>query len=94
MAQLTIIEKINGSGEPLKYGQKILIDGEKLIGHNTKSLYIRKTLTNGTYKLSQRGNGAGGAGDLFDVSKEATHEVNQYLFERIKILSEKANAII
>ena len=95
MATLTIIEKINGSGEPIKYGQTININSEKLIGIDTKSLYIRTGFMQGTLFLSQKGNGSGGAGDICNLLKEdTTIEVNKKLFRRLVQYATKANAII
>lgn len=94
MTTLKFNEKINGNGEPVKIGQSILINGEKLIGHSTKSLYVRKGFKNGTLFLSQKGNGANGAGDICKVLEDAEIDVNANLFDRIKILAEKAEAII
>ena len=71
-----------------------LFDSEKLIGVATKSLYVRKGFKNGTLFLSQRGNGANGAGDICKINEDAEFEVNSKLFDRLTIYSEKANAII
>ena len=94
MATLTIIEKTNNAGEPVKHGVTLAIDSDKLIGVATKSLYVRKGLTNGTLFLSQRGNGSNGAGDICKIQKDVVFEVNSKLFERITIYAKKANAII
>ena len=94
MATLTIIEKTNNAGEPVKHGATLVINSEKLIGVSTKSLYVRKGSKNGTLFLSQRGNGAGGAGDICKIYEDAEIEVNSNLFDRLTIYAEKAKAII
>lgn len=91
MATLTIIEKTNNAGEPVKHGATLVIDSEKLIGAATKSLYVRKGFKNGTLFLSQRGNGAG---DICKINEDAEFEVNSKLFDRLTIYAEKANAIV
>lgn len=94
MATLTFNEKINAAGEPIKIGRNIKIDSEKLIGNSTKSLYIRKGFINGTLFLSQRNNGAGGAGDICKIDEDFETEVGANLFARIEVLANKANAIL
>ena len=83
MATLTVIEKTNTSGQPITYGTTFVIDMEKLIGCSTKSLYVRKGFMNGTLFLSQRGNGANGAGDICVIKEDAELEVNGSLFNRL-----------
>ena len=94
MAILTFIEKTNGSGEPIRHGTTLTLNSFRLIGTSTKSLYVRKGFKNGTLFLSQRGNGATGAGDICKINEDFETEVNSSLFNRIKVLAEKANAII
>lgn len=97
MKTLTFIEKINGSGEPIRHGDKLVIDAEKLIGTSTKSLYIRKGFLHGNLFLSQRGCGSTGAGDICPLINDTPIqeiEVNANLFMRLQQLAEKANAII
>jgi hypothetical protein len=94
MAILTIIEKTNNAGEPVKHGETLVIDSEKLIGVATKSLYVRKGFKNGTLFLSQKGNGANGAGDICKINEDAELEVNSKLFDRLTVYAEKANAIV
>lgn len=93
MATLTIIEKVNGLGEPVRHGATLVIDSEKLIGVSTKSLYVRKGFMNGTLFLSQKNNCANGAGDICKIREDFEIEVNAILFGRLKIYAEKANAI-
>ncbi len=94
MANLTVVGKINTSGNPIEYGQTLLIDSGKLIDNSTKSLYIRKGFMNGTLFLSQRGNGANGAGDICKIEEDTRIEVNSNLFLRIYEFANKSNAII
>lgn len=94
MATLTIIEKTNNAGEPVKHGAILVIDSEKLIGVSTKSLYVRKGFKNGTLFLSQRRNGANGVGDICKINEDAELEVSSNLFDRLTVYAEKANAII
>lgn len=94
MATLTFHEKTNESGQPITYGRTLKIDGEKLIGNETKSLYIRKGFKNGSLFLSQRNNGAGGSGDVCKIGEDFETEISSGLFSRILILAEKSNAII
>ena len=94
MATLTFFEKLNHAGEPVRHGAKLVIDSEKLIGVDTKSLYVREGFMNGTLFLSQKGNGAGGAGDICKIHQDAELEVNDNLFRRLLIYAEKADAII
>ena len=94
MAILTITEKINKAGEPIKYGSTLVIDTTKLIGVFTKSLYIRKGFKNGTLFLSQKANGAHGAGDICNIHDDCVLEVNTNLFDKLAIYAKKANAII
>ncbi len=94
MTKITVKEKINTSGEPIKIGTVISINAEKLVGVSTKSLYIRKGFLNGTLFLSQRGNGNTGAGDICKISEDLELEVNQNLFSRIYQYAEKAEALI
>lgn len=94
MRTLKLIQKINDAGEPIKHGETLIINIEKLIGFETKSLYIRKGFKNGTLFLSQKGSGGNGAGDICKIREDSTIEVNFKLFDRIKILATKANAII
>ncbi len=70
------------------------IDAEKLIGVETKSLYIRKGILNGTLFLSQRGNGAEGKGDICRLKDTKAITVNNNLYDRIKVYAEKAEAIL
>jgi len=93
MATLTIIEKTNNAGEPVKHGATLVVDSEKLIGVATKSLYVRKGFKNGTLFLSQRGHGENGAGDICKINEDAEFEVNSKLFDRLKVYAEKANAV-
>lgn len=94
MATLTIKEKINNSGEPVKFGEVISINSEKLIGNCTNSLYIRKGFMNGTLFLSQRNSGSTGSGDICRLDVDCEFQVNANLFSRIKVLAEKSSAII
>lgn len=94
MATLTFIEKTNSAGQPIKHGATLVIDSDKLIGVATKSLYVRKGAMNGTLFLSQRGNGAYGAGDICKINEDASIEVNPNLFERMSVYAQKANAIV
>ena len=94
MAILKIIEKTNSAGEPIKHGSTLVINSEKLIGFSTKSLYIRKGFKNGTLFLSQRGNGSGGSGDIYQIGKDGSIEVGSNLFNRLTVYAEKAGAII
>lgn len=93
MTTLTVREKVNGPGEPIRHGETIRIDAEKLIGTSTGSLYIRKGFKNGTLFLSQRGQGSGGAGDLCPIAQDNELEVNSKLFDRLRIYAEKAGAL-
>lgn len=93
MATLTIIEKVNTSGNPIAYGEKLAIDTTKLEGTSTKSVYIRKGKLNGTLFLSQRGNGSEGAGDICKLEAGEV-EVSSSMFDRLRIFAEKANAIM
>jgi hypothetical protein len=70
------------------------INPYKLVGVNTKSLYIRKGVMNGTLFLSQRGCGGTGSGDYFPIYEVSEVEIWDNLFNRLKFYSEKANAII
>lgn len=94
MSTLVFNQKVNSIGEPVKIGKTIKIDSEKLIGQSTKSLYVRKGFLNGTLFLSQKGNGANGAGDICKIYEDCDIDVNSNLFERLEVLAEKANAII
>lgn len=94
MATITIIEKTNNSAEPIKYGSRLVIDSEKLIGISTKSLYVRKGFKNGTLFLSRKGHGGYGAGDICKINEDTKIEVSSSLFNRLYMYSEKANAII
>lgn len=94
MATLTFKEKINNSGDPVKFGSIISIDSEKLIETSTNSLYIRKGFKNETLFLSQRNSGSGGSGDICKIDEDCELEVNSNLFSRIQVLAEKADAII
>ena len=94
MATIIFVEKVNLSGEPIRYGRTLKIDSDKLIGCSTKSLYVRKGFLNGRLFLSQRGNGNGGSGDICPLDESAKIEVRASLFERIKTFAEKAGAII
>jgi hypothetical protein len=86
MKAIQVIEKGN---------QRVFnMDAEKLIGVSTKSLYIRKGFKNGTLFISQRGNGAGGAGDVCILDCVNLVDVKSNLFDRLKIYAEKAGAII
>ena len=91
--ELTIIEKTNLPGEPVKHGEVLKISPEKLIGTSTNSLYVRTGFLNGTLFLSQRGNGETGSGDICKLT-DVEIEVNAQLFSRIKIFAEKAGAIV
>ncbi len=94
MATLKIIEKVNNSGEPIKHGDTLVVDSEKLVGVSTKSLYVRKGFKSGTLFLSQRDHGSTGAGDICKIMEDSELEVNASLFDRIRTYAEKANAII
>ena len=91
---LTVKEKVNKAYAPIAYGQTLHINSAALVGHETKNLYIRTGQINGTLYLSQRNFGSNGAGDICKLYKSITIEVNTGLFERIKTLATKANAII
>ena len=71
----------------------LIIDSEKLIGVSTKSLYVRKGFKNGTLFLSQRGNGANGAGDICKINEDSEIAVHENLYDRLVVYAEKANAI-
>lgn len=94
MATLVFNQKIQAIGEPIKIGETLKVDSEKLIGNSTKSLYVRKGFLNGTLFLSQRGNGANGAGDICKINEDVEINVNSNLFERLRVLAEKSNAIL
>ena len=51
--------------------KSITLSTEDLATVKTKSLYIRVT-QNGNQKLSRRGHGVGGSGDICDINKDAT----------------------
>ena len=93
MSKLKFKEKINKPGNPIEIGQVITLDGDKLVGFNTKSLYIRKGRINGTLFLSEKGHGGTGSGDICPINKEIQLEVSSNLFCRILDLAKKANAI-
>lgn len=93
MSKLTFKEKINKPGNPIEIGQVITLDGDKLVGFKTKSLYIRKGRINGTLFLSQRGHGGTGSGDICQINKDIELEVSANLFCRIADLAKKANII-
>lgn len=94
MSTLKIIEKTNTPGEPIKHGSTLVINSDKLVGVSTKSLYVRKGFKNGTFFLSQRGSGSGGAGDIYPIDNDGTIEVGSGLFDRLTVYAEKAGAII
>lgn len=94
MHTITVTEKTNASGEPIKHGRKMKINAGNLVGVSTKSLYVRKGFLNGTLFLSQKGNGAGGSGDLCKIFETSSLEVPTNLFDRIETFAKKANAII
>ena len=56
----------------------------------TNSIYIRKGYLHGTLFLSQHGRGAEGAGDICRID-ESEIEVNENLFDRLRIFAEKNN---
>ena len=74
-------------------GSILVVDSEKLVGVSTKSLYVRKGFKNGILFLSQRGNGANGAGDICKIQQDGVFEVKDNLFYRLFVYAEKANAI-
>jgi len=82
MATITIIEKTNNSAEPIKYGSRLVIDSEKLIGISTKSLYVRKGFKNGTLFLSRKGHGGYGAGDICKINDNAHYIYNSDPYEK------------
>ena len=94
MKILVIKEKINSPGQPIEHGQALKIDCDKLEGTSTKSIYIRKGFMNGTLFLSKKGHGAGGAGDIWNLSNDGEIEVNSNLFNRILTFAKKANALV
>ena len=71
-------------------GNQLTVNPETLMGKSTKSLYIRKGFKNGTFFLSQKGNGCWGAGDVCKLSETSPVLVNENLFDRISILVNKA----
>lgn len=89
MTTLTINEKINTSGEPVKYGETIKIDTSKLIGVKTNKMYIRKGFLNSTLFLTNRG-----FGDVCCIESSAKIDTKKSLFDIIKKYAEKSNAII
>ena len=92
---IIFIEKINGSGDPLKEGRKIKIFADKLLGNKTKSLYVRKGFLHGTLFLSQRGGGCEGASDICRLLlNEDPQHVNSNLFDRLLIYATKSDALI
>ena len=94
MHVITVKEKVNTSGQPIKYGKTLKINAGNLIGISTKSLYVRKGFLHGTLFLSQRGSGASGAGDICKLLEDNTIEVNSNLFGRLHTYAEKAKAIV
>jgi len=94
MHTITVTEKTNGQGEPIKHGRKMKINAGNLVGVSTKSLYVRKGFLNGTLFLSQKGNGASGAGDICKLFDDSAIVVNTNLFDRLETLAKKANAIV
>lgn len=93
MKNLTIIEKVNNSGEAIRLGQTLTINPMLLVGVKSKSLFIRKA-KNGTMYISQRGNGGNCSGDVCSLDSKGDVIVNASLFLRLSMLAKKANAII
>lgn len=95
-SQITFVEKINGSGQRIKLGQRFTIDCEKAKkAVSTNTIYIRIGFMNGTPFISQRGNGSGGAGDIISLNiKESCQvEVGKNLFSRLKIWADKNSLV-
>jgi hypothetical protein len=94
MAELTVNEKINSAGQPIKYGASLVIEMEKLTSTSTASLYVREGNLNGNSFLSQRGYGAEGKGDISRIDIKGNIDVNKSLFSKIKNYAQKANAVV
>ena len=98
METITFLEKSNTSGQPIKIGSQLILNATKAQQktEGTKSIYVRTGFLNGTPFLSQRGNGAGGAGDIIKLNfaENVSVEVSASLFDRIKTFSEKNNLIV
>jgi len=77
-----------------KGGESFTINAGNLIGVSTKSLYIRKGFLSGTLFLSQRGNGAGGDGDICELLNTKTISVSDNLYSRLKEYAKKAKALV
>lgn len=69
-----------------------MITSSLLESVGTKSLYVRTGFINKTKFISQRGNGAGGAGDVCRLDSKYI-EVRNDLYTRLFIYSQKAQAI-
>jgi hypothetical protein len=92
MYKITFLEKINGSGEEIKIGEKLSIDFKKLIDKKTQSLYVRHDRKN--YFLSQRNCGGRGNGDICNIKNNTVIHINKKLFYRLKIYALQNNAIL
>lgn len=87
MAILTVQEKINKSGQPISIGQIIIINAEKLVGVETKSLKVVKGFMHDRPFLTQSD------GHICPLDVDCTIQVSSNLFNRILILAQKAAAI-
>jgi hypothetical protein len=98
MKTVTFLEKTNTGGQPIKIGKQLILNATKAQQktEKTNSIYVRTGFLNGTPFLSQRGNGAGGAGDIIklNLDENVSVEVSASLFDRIKTFAEKNNLIV
>lgn len=71
--------------------ESFVLNHNEILNKKTNSLYVRKT-RNGILRLSQRGNGSGGAGDLFNLNAPNSpkkFEAGNNLYKRIRFLYSK-----
>ena len=98
MKTITFLEKTNTSGQPIKIGKQLVINATKAQKGtvSTNTIYVRTGFLNGTPFLSQKGNGAGGAGDIIklNLDENVSIQVGANLFERIRIFAEKNGLIV
>lgn len=64
-------------------------------GMETKSIYVRLGYMNGNLFISQRGNGAGGRGDICkcSINENTIVSVKDNLYDRLNIWANKYNLI-
>lgn len=94
MTTITFKQKNSVSGEPTLILNSFTISAEAAkLAQSTKSIYVRVGFMNKTPFISQKGNGANGAGDVIslNITESVEIPVQFNLYERLSVWAEKNN---